>query len=305
MRYVDIDDLSLALPHGWLQRAQNALNDLRAEIVAAEQAAIAAGEGVSTARKKAIAAGVSKPARMAIWQDLNLPASGVMNGKCWYSESKNPTADKNVDHFRPKGRVDDDPTHEGYWWLAFDWRNYRYVSQWCNQRRIDKQNGTAGGKGDHFPIPAGKFRARLEADDTGQEEPLLIDPTVPDEWKLITFRQDGHPVPAYPPGTPEHDRAALSIDIYHLHCAELVTERRIVASQITRIIESMESLRPLAPTNLTIRGQLFERQKELLRAIRPNAEYSAAALAFAKAEVYKLVAGHQVKREWLAEMLAL
>ena len=178
------------------------------------------------------------------------------------------------------------------------------MSQWCNQRRIDKISGTAGGKGDHFPLSPGKFRARLETDDSAQEEPILIDPTVPDEWKLLSFRQDGRPIPSHPAGTPEHERAMLSIEIYHLHCFELVTERRTLAAQIKRIVESMESLRPVAPTNLVIRKELLERQKELLRAIRPEAEYSAAALAYAKAEIYKLAGGQQEKREWLAEMLS-
>lgn len=304
MRYVDIDELGLKLPNGWQQRATDALDALRAEIAQAEAAAVAAGQDISVARRKAISSGLKKPARMAVWQDLNVCAAGIMKEKCWYSESKNPTADKNVDHFRPKNRVDDDQHHEGYWWLAFDWKNYRYVSQWCNQRRIDKRNATEGGKGDHFPLTPGKFRARLESDDPNQEEPLLIDPAVPDEWKLLSFRQDGHPIPSRPKGTPEHERALLSIEVYHLHCFELVTERRTLAAQIKRIVESMESLRPIAPTNLAIRKELLERQKELLRAIKPEAEYSAAALAFAKAEIYKLTAGQQEKREWLAEMLS-
>jgi len=64
----------------------------------------------------------------------------------------------------------------------------------------------------------------------------------------------------------------------------------------------METLHPLIsdPTN----RQLYKRQqKELLRLIHPDAEYSASALAYARAEIYKLERGHQVKREWLEETL--
>jgi hypothetical protein len=46
-----------------------------------------------------------------------------------------------------------------------------------------------------------------------------------------------------------------------------------------------------------------DRQIELLRAIRPEAEYSASARAYARAEIYKLEGGHQVKRDWLEEIL--
>ncbi len=302
MRYVDIDELELVLPQGWQQRASDALNALRLEINNAEQDAIATGKNVAEARRAAIAEGLKKPARMKVWQDLNVCAAGLMKEKCWYSESKNPTADKNVDHFRPKGAVDGDPAHEGYWWMAYDWKNYRYVSQWCNQRRNDKNNLTSGGKGDRFPVSPGKFRARLEGDNANLEEPLLIDPAVPDEWKLLSFRQDCYPIPSFPPGTLEYDRAQLSIEVYHLHCFELVNERRTLASSIKRVIENMEILLP-SLLDLNIRKVYIDLQKQLLRAIRSDAEYSAAALAYAKAEIYKMAAGKQEKREWLAEML--
>ena len=72
MRYVDIDELGLKLPVGWQQRAADALNELRAEINQAEQAAIASGADISAARKKAISEGLKKPARMSVWQDLNV-----------------------------------------------------------------------------------------------------------------------------------------------------------------------------------------------------------------------------------------
>jgi hypothetical protein len=42
---------------------------------------------------------------------------------------------------------------------------------------------------------------------------------------------------------------------------------------------------------------------QLLRAIDPDKEYSAAARAYARAEIYKLEGGHQVKRAWLEEIL--
>ena len=56
MRFVDID--LLALPDGWQARADQALNELRDEIAAAEAAARAAGEDPSAARKAAITAGL-------------------------------------------------------------------------------------------------------------------------------------------------------------------------------------------------------------------------------------------------------
>src|ERR1700726_2643878 len=40
------------------------------------------------------------------------------NDKCWYVECKNLGTDDDIDHFRPKSGVKEDPTHPGYYWLA-------------------------------------------------------------------------------------------------------------------------------------------------------------------------------------------
>jgi len=303
MRYVDIDQIQL--PNGWQERADAALNDLRNEVQQAEANARAAGKNdadVAAARKSAITRGLDIKSRSKIWGELATQLKSLSQQKCWYSESKNPASDKNVDHFRPKNRVQEDPDHEGYWWLAFNWKNYRLSSQWCNQRRNDKANKTTGGKCDQFPLRPGSFRARLETDDYQQEEIELLDPIDPEDWQLLTFRPDGHPTPARPRGTPEHARAEISIEVYHLHCKELVDDRRPLAGRIQRLVQYMETLRPQL-TVPKMRVLYKEQQKELLRAIHCHTEYSAAALAYARAEVYKMEGGHQVKRDWLEEIL--
>jgi uncharacterized protein (TIGR02646 family) len=301
MRFIDID--LLQLPPGWVARATLALNELRAEIQAAEAAAAAAGTDLAVARKAAITAGLNLPARAQIWRDLASQMSALKNGKCWYSESRNPTADKNVDHFRPKNRVMEDPTHEGYWWLAFDWRNFRYSSQWCNQRRVDRNGGTSGGKADHFPLCNGGIRARREADDIHLETPELLDPIDPEDWKLLTFSQDGRPIPTAAAGTIAHERATISIDVYHLHCKDLVDDRRVVAGQIQRLVQELENLLP-SIDNPKMRDLYKKREVELLRAIDHNCDYSAAARAYARAEIFSLKQGIQIKREWLQEILS-
>jgi hypothetical protein len=300
MRFVDLAPLEF--PNGWQGRANQALTDLRNEVAQADATAQGTGQDIGAARKAAIAAGLNRPARQQIWRDLNAYLARLSKGKCWYSESLNPTSDKNVDHFRPKGRVEEDPTHEGYWWLAFASSNFRYASQWCNQRRVDDEHGTSGGKADHFPLLANGIRARQEADDLDLEDAELLDPTDPDDWKLLTFLPDGYPTPAKPEGTPEHQRASKSIQIYHLHCKQLANGRFAVAGAIQRIVQELERLRPRID-DLQIRRLYKNRQIELLQAIHPDSEYSAAARAYARAEVYKLEGEHQVKRDWLEEML--
>ena len=212
MRYVDLN--RLGRPEGWDDRAGDALEELRAEVVAAEVGARESGDDIVEARRQAVKYGLSRTARQALWREVSQDLAELGYHKCWYSESKNPASDANVDHFRPKGRVAEDCTHEGYWWLAFDWRNFRYSSQWCNQRR-NRVNGTSGGKGNRFPLLPGSYRARTEHDPYKDEDPVLLDPTDPEDWKLLTFRVDGRPTPAHTDGSVEYCRAFVSIEVYH------------------------------------------------------------------------------------------
>jgi len=301
MRFVDID--LAELPAGWQDRAASALAELRREVSDAENAARAAGEDPAAARIAAISAGLNKPPRQRIWQDIKPALERLAKGKCWYSESRNPMSDKDVDHFRPKNRIAGDEEHEGYWWLAFTLRNFRYSSQWCNQRRVDTVHETRGGKRDHFPLLPNSFRARCETDDIAREEPELLDPIDPDDWKLLTFRPDGHAIPAKAEGTLEYRRAEASIDAYHLHAKPLVDGRRAVAGTIQRLVQELERLRNHIVRDPDLKQVYKSLEIELLRAINDDAEYSAAARAFARAEVYQLSYGHQARRDWLEEIL--
>jgi uncharacterized protein (TIGR02646 family) len=300
MRWVDIDQLEF--PDGWQQRSDQALNELRAEINNAELEAQRTGENVQAARKKAISDGLDKSNRKKIWRDLAPNLGKLQNGKCWYSESKNSGSDKDIDHFRPKNRVDEDPEHDGYWWLAFDWRNYRYSCQWGNQRRNDTANNTDGGKWDHFPICPSSYRAQNEGDNLDLEEAELLDPADPEDWKLLTFLPNGQAAPAKPQGTREHERAKTSIQFYHLHHIDFVRDRRNLATEIRILIEEMETTH-LKITEPDMRKLYKSQQKRLLRLIDSKSDYSAAALAYARAEIYKIELNHQVKRPWLENIL--
>jgi uncharacterized protein (TIGR02646 family) len=299
MRWVDLEKLEF--PEGWQVKADKALDELRKEIINAELAAQVAGKDVAAARKAVITAGF-KNSRQKVWKDLAPYLARLRKDKCWYSESKNSGSDKDVEHFRPKGAVAEEPGHEGYWWLAFDWRNYRYSCQWCNQRRVDRINETNGGKWDHFPIKSGSVRAYQEDDNCDDEEILLLDPIDPHDWKLLTFRPDGKPIPAKASDTWEYIRAEVSIRLYHLDRKEFVDDRRSLAGKVQRLVQYMETLRPKI-TDPRMRKLYKDQEKELLRVIDRDSEYSAAALAYARAEIYKMERGHQVKREWIEEIL--
>ena len=155
MLHIRLQDLRL--PPGWETRARTALDKIR-QLPPAERADA-----------------INRRAR--IWRALTTALTELSEGKCWYCESRQIRSDKVVDHYRPKNAVIECPGHGGYWWLAFDWHNYRLSCGYCNSRHNDVAAGSKGGKHDHFPLLNPAARAYQESDDLGREEAELLDPT--------------------------------------------------------------------------------------------------------------------------------
>jgi hypothetical protein len=101
------------------------------------------------------------------------------SNKCWYTEACDSVSPIHVDHYRPKGRAKDLDGNEceGYWWLAFDWKNYRICGQLINVKKLDV-----------FPLVEGA-RATLDPISLALECPLLIDP-ITDQTRLVSYEKD-------------------------------------------------------------------------------------------------------------------
>jgi hypothetical protein len=204
-------------PEAWLERAQYAVDTLRAEPDAGRRAALL------------------KRYR-ALWGDLKPWLFELSNGKCWYSEAKDVGSFRDVDHFRPKGRVvrADGSEGEGYWWLAVDWKNFRVSCDVCNKLNRGK-DGTRG-KADHFPLKDENCRATSEGDDLTLEEPYLLDPTIANEALLVSFEQTGRPLPTKPSGW-EAERASETIRILHLDQPRFDDVRKQIWNRCRRNID--------------------------------------------------------------------
>ncbi len=166
-----------------------------------------------------------------IWQDVSLftALSAVMNGKCWYSEAQDLMSDRDVDHFRPKKRAKgiDELERDGYWFLAYDWENYRFSSIYSNRLRKDKfiDDETAYGKGIYFPLKSGSVVATTKRQII-DERYYLIDPTKKSDASLISFNGFGKVVPNVPKTHLwEIERITVSIKYYHLNHKPLETAR--------------------------------------------------------------------------------
>jgi uncharacterized protein (TIGR02646 family) len=220
----------------------------------------------------------------------------VSFSKCWYCESKEIRADKAVDHFRPKSAVFESPSHKGYWWLAFDWRNFRYSCQYCNEYRIDAVSGATGGKATRFPLFDERGRQTVPGS-LSSERPLLLDPVVRNDVKLLTFYADGMARPRESnKRLRNYRRAKISIELYNLNQSDLQDLRRVLFHQVTERVQDGDVYYSEHSGGSTSAKTGFTRVvKELHEMIDQKSSYSMAARAALKS--YK-------KRPWIRDILA-
>jgi uncharacterized protein (TIGR02646 family) len=112
--------------------------------------------------------------------------------KCAYCEESIASQNGDIDHFRPKKRVSDDNYkpingHNGYYWLAYDWKNLLPCCVKCNQRRewFVHDGKCVIGKQDRFPLENENERVYSHRADLRKERPLLINPLIEDPEKYL------------------------------------------------------------------------------------------------------------------------
>lgn len=160
----------------------------------------------------------------------------LFHGKCAYCETCYSAAcPVDVEHFRPKSAVREDPSHPGYWWLAASWENLLPSCIDCNRSRQQTVVGSGhgrrrdmqalAGKGSAFPLQPGSQRLLPEAVPDGGERPLLLNPCQDDPAQHLQFL--AATAVAGSLAAPRHasPRGAASIAIFGLNRLGLVQER--------------------------------------------------------------------------------
>lgn len=146
----------------------------------------------------------------------------IFDKKCAFCEATEVCARSNVEHWRPKGKVDPrlGPPHPfGYWWLATSWDNLLLSCQDCNIK--SKRN--------QFPILAGQMHAVHPGDEVN-ETPLLLDPTVDDPSLHLLFIRTTQASKKYvsiviPTIADPLGKGQVSIDVYDLNRREIANAR--------------------------------------------------------------------------------
>lgn len=224
------------------------------------------------AKAKAAVAAQKKEAGdcAVIWKSLKKDLAALSHNKCWYCEQPTVRQDNAVDHFRPKGAVSDAAKkHEGYTWLAFDPKNFRFACQFCNSVRNDITGTTKGGKGARFPLIDENQRRYCETD-TGDEEPILLDPCAPGDCLLLGVQKENGQPCAAGSSAEEIQRANISIEVYHLNQPALCTARHTAISTFLSNVSDAKRLALKDPKNPVFKSTM----KRILDAISPREAFS-------------------------------
>jgi uncharacterized protein (TIGR02646 family) len=244
MRWICKDDIQQCLTQAWRDQAAQAIDELNA------------APDLDT-RKKILRSRASS----AVWRAFYELLPESVKKKCWYCEAEEIRSDFPVDHFRPKNKVEEEPTHEGYWWLAYDWENYRCACTFCNSRRNFEE--TEGGKACRFPLENPDSRA-FNPSDTSQlhdERPSFLDPFNSDDEKLLWFDNDGLPMPRPDASTEQSKKVENSIDIFHLHEARIVRARNRVRLEVEQQVKKIRDNNDVQSAKNTLKRMVRDTER--------------------------------------------
>ncbi|WP_395750123.1 hypothetical protein [Prosthecobacter sp.] len=196
--------------------------------------------------------------------------------KCWFSEAILQQGEGQIEHFRPKKRLTG-AAHGGYPWRTFDWRNLRLAHSTVNLRRTDYLTGKKAGKGSYFPLQVAANRAHNAAEEAN-ETPLLLDPAVPSDTRLLCFDEaSGAPSPRYNRGDNQwlHERADKSIDYYHLDEGTWNKQRADLMAEVRAHCNQLEDIAIAVPRDEVAYNQKID---DIVAYIGPFAPFSSACL---------------------------
>ncbi len=165
------------------------------------------------------------PVKTAIW--------GHHRGKCCYCERKRDNnRESDVEHFRPKTEIKD-AGKPGYWWLAYEWKNYLFACKTCNEDH----------KITHFPLLPHGQRSTGERTSLADEHPILINPIDENpedfiEYSWFTIGKNGLLVKMN--GTDPDGRGEQTITIAGLNRTPLMRERATRIRRMDLIIEMVK-----------------------------------------------------------------
>ena len=188
------------------------------------------------------------------------------HNKCCFSEAKFNGDYPHVEHFRPKGGVENNKngafTYPGYYWLAYNWDNLLLCKSVIN----------CSYKRNFFPLKVERLRNRIHTD-TNTETALLIDPSKENPRRHIRFY-------GYSP-IAKTKRGEFNINMLGLRHSDFVEGRKQKYILLKGLKESVDLLLASGynPSDSDIQPFIAE----LKAAMEPEAEFSSMAIDFLSA----------------------
>lgn len=205
------------------------------------------------------------------WGELKIWLKALSKGKCWFSEVRELYSHYDVEHFRPKKEAKniDKTNRDGYWWLAFDYTNYRLCGNVGNRK-----------KGGWFPLKDGSLVSTCDTQCEESEEAYLLDPTDDADVNLIAFDEEGKAIPAPSVSAWQKDRVTETINRLKLNeHADLTEARRKVWQSVAKEIDLYNRFmdRFAAGGNPAAKMKLKEHSMNIRKMTKPEAELSTVA----------------------------
>jgi hypothetical protein len=183
--------------------------------------------------------------------------------KCCFSEVKFSGEYPDIEHFRPKKRVDNYDTKEqlfpGYYWLAYEWSNLFYCKAVINTTY----------KRNFFPLYNELERNRTHHD-TFIEKSIFIDPSIEDPRNFIRFEMDE------PVGIDKEGRGLFNIINLGLRDTSFADDRsdKLIALQLSKSTVDIGLAEGISIDSDLLAPHI----KALEEAMQPSAEFSSMAI---------------------------
>jgi len=163
------------------------------------------------------------------WGKLKLWLKVLSKGKCWFTEVRELYSHYDVEHFRPKKEAKniDKSVRDGYWWLAFDYTNFRLCGNVGNRK-----------KGSWFPLQDGSICSTFARQREESEDAYFLDPTDEDDVNLIAFDEEGKAIPDPKASVWDKQRAEETIERLKLNeHKDLAEARRKIWQNVSKEID--------------------------------------------------------------------
>ncbi|MCP4574747.1 MAG: hypothetical protein GY846_00465 [Deltaproteobacteria bacterium] len=212
-----------------------------------------------------------------LWGNLKEWLLEQSHNKCWHTEALNDSSHYEVEHFRPKKWRNN--SFEGYWWLAFDWTNYRVCGNAPNRK-----------KGSFFPLHPDSRRATSDKQHLLDDELFgLLDPIDPADPLLLSYDDDATCIPTPGCGGWEKKRADMSIERYGLNSLQHLREgRQKIWAKCRSIVDELAMLHSKNQKTPTAdsRAKIKEKTMQLRSKLKAAEPFSAVARECLKVSGY-------------------